>query len=362
MDKKILILSNHFVTVYKFRKELISCLVERGHEVIVSLPYSEDVEKIQQLGVRTVNTYVDRKSLNPIKDIKLFMDYMKLIKAENPDIVISYTIKPNAYGGLASRLYKCDFIANVTGLGSAYYRGGIVKKIVHTLYKLGFKSAKSVFFENNKNSQVLIDDKTITKNQAVVMKGAGVNLEQFEFNNMPSDEVVKFLFIGRVMSEKGVDELFDAIKKIKFKYKNTKFGFIGWFEDDYREKIREFEEGNLIKYYGYQEDIIPFIKNVHCIVLPSYHEGMANVLLEGAAMGRALIASDIAGCREAIVEGKSGWTCRVKDSDDLYDKISRFIELSYDEKSFMGKCGRSHMEEFFDKRKVVKLTVEEIER
>ena len=362
MNKKILILANHFVTVYKFRKELITELVNRGHEVVVSLPYSEDIEKLHELGVRTINTSMDRKSVNPIKDMKLFVDYLKLLKSEKPDVLIAYTIKPNAYGGLASRFFKCDFIANVTGLGSAYYKGGIVKKIVSTLYKVGFKSAKSVFFENEHNAQVLIDDKIITKEQAVVMKGAGVNLEQFKFHPMPSDEVVKFLFIGRIMAEKGVDELFEVIKRIKVDYDNVEFGFIGWFEDDYSSIIKELEEDGFIKYYGYQSDVIPFIQDSHCIVLPSYHEGMANVLLEGAAMGRALITSNIPGCREAIVEGKNGWTCKVKDSDDLYEKIKMFVDTSYEDKVNIGLYGRNHMENFFDKRKVVGLTLEQIIR
>ncbi|MEG0180326.1 MAG: glycosyltransferase family 4 protein [Romboutsia sp.] len=362
MKKKILILSNHFVTIYKFRRELIMSLVERGHEVIVSLPDSKNIEKIQELGARAIVTNIDRKSLNPVKDFTLFIDYVRLLKKEKPDTVISYTIKPNAYGGLATKFYKCEFIANVTGLGSAYYKEGLVKKIVSTLYKLSFKSAKSVFFENKMNAQVLIDDKTITKEQAVVMNGAGVNLEQFVFSQMPPDEIVKFLFIGRIMAEKGVDELFEAIKKAKSKYKNVEFGFIGWFEDDYSGVIKKLEEDNLIKYYGYQSDVVPFLKDAHCVILPSYHEGMANVLLEGAAIGRTLITSDIPGCREAVVEGENGWTCNVKDSNDIYDKIKKFIELSYKEKMSMGKYSRYHIEEVFDKRKVVELTVKEIER
>lgn len=337
-------------------------LVERGHEVIVSLPGSKDIDKIEQLGVRTIVTNMDRKSLNPIKDFKLLIDYIRLLKKEKPDTVIAYTIKPNAYGGLACNFHKCEFIANVTGLGSAYYKGGIVKKIVGILYKFSFKNAKAVFFENDSNAQVLIDEKTIKKEQAVVMKGAGVNLDQFKFEPMPSDEVVKFLFIGRVMKEKGVDELFEAIKRIKSEYDNVEFGFIGWFEDNYSDIIKNLEEQNLIKYYGYQNDVIPFIKDCHCIILPSYHEGMANVLLEGAAIGRALITSDIPGCREAVLDRKNGYTCKIKSSDKLYESINEFTKLSYEEKKYMGRYGRKHMENKFDKKKIVNLTVKEIEK
>ena len=212
--KKVLILSNHFATIYKFRRELVEKLVEKGYEVVVSLPKGDDNKEIEALGVRIIETDVDRKSLNPIKDIKLFLDYLKIIKKEKPDIAIGYTIKPNIYGGMASRIRKTPFIANVTGIGSAYYKGGMLKKIVSTLYKVGLKKAKSVFFENVQNAQVMIDDKTITKEQAVVMNGAGVNLERFSFSPMPKDDITKFLFVGRVMEEKGVNELFDAIKKI----------------------------------------------------------------------------------------------------------------------------------------------------
>ena len=263
---------------------------------------------------------------------------------------------------MACRIRKTPFIANVTGLGSAYYKGGVLKKIVSTLYKVGLKNAKAVFFENVQNAQVMIDDKTIKKEQAVVMNGAGVNLERFSFSKMPKDDITKFLFVGRVMEEKGVNELFEAIKKIKQEGIKAEFGFLGWFEEDYSQIIKELEEKDYIKYYGYQKDVVKFMREAHCIVLPSYHEGMANVLLEGAAIGRALIASDIHGCKESVIDGVSGFTCKVKDSDDLYEKIKQFTLMSYDEKAKMGQCGRRHMEDVFDKKMVVELTVEEIER
>ncbi|MCC3869663.1 glycosyltransferase family 4 protein [Terrisporobacter mayombei] len=362
MGKKLLILANHFATIYKFRKELVSKLVKEGYEVVISLPFSQDIYKIKDLGVKVIDTNVDRKSVNPVKDFKLLNDYTKIIKEEKPDIVLSYTIKSNIYGGIACRLHETPFMANVTGLGSAYYREGLIKNIVSRLYKIGLKKAKGVFFENIANAQVLIDDKTINKDQAIVLKGAGVNLQQFQYCEMPSDDIVKFLFIGRIMAEKGVNELFEAIKRIKKEYSNVEFSFIGWFEEDYKNLIEDLQSEGLIKYYGYQEDVTTFIKDSHCIVLPSYHEGMANVLLEGAAMGRVIITSDIYGCREAVVEGISGCTCKVRDSVDLYKKIKMFVDMDFEEKVKMGQAGRRHMEDIFDKDKVVEETVEEMGR
>lgn len=358
MAKKILILANYFGTVYKFRKELVEEFINRGYEVVVSLPYREEVEKIRDLGAKIIETEVDRKSVNPVKDIKLYFDYRKIIKEEKPDIVISYTIKPNVYGGLACQSYKVPFFANVTGLGSAYYNGGWVKKVVSILYKVGLRKAKAIFFENIGNANILINDNTIKKEQAVVMNGAGVNLDQFKFCEMPLDDVTKFVFIGRIMREKGIDELFYAIRKIKEEYKDkVEFGFVGWFEDDYEETVRELERNDFIKFYGYQDDVIPFIKDSHCLILPSYHEGMANVLLEAASMGRALITSDIHGCKEAVLEGENGFTCKVKDGEDLYGKVKQFVELGYSEKKSMGLKSRCHMEVVFDKRKVVEETI-----
>lgn len=362
MGKKLLILANHFATIYKFRKELVSKLVEEGYEVVISLPFSQDIEKIKGLGVKVIDTNVDRKSVNPIKDLILLKNYTKIIKEEKPDLVLAYTIKCNIYGGISCRLYDVPFMANVTGLGSAYYRGGLIKNIVSNLYKIGLKNAKGVFFENIANAQVLIDDNTIGEDQAIVLKGAGVNLNQFQYCEMPSDDVVKFLFVGRIMTEKGVNELFEAIRRIKKEYSNVEFSFIGWFEEDYKILIEDLENEGLIKYYGYQEDVRPFIRDSHCVVLPSYHEGMANVLLEGAAMGRVLITSDINGCKEAVVEGVNGWTCKVKDSEELYEKIRMFVDMDFDKKVDMGREGRRHMEEVFDKKKVVEETVEEMGR
>lgn len=332
MGKKLLILANHFATIYKFRKELVSKLVEEGYEVAISLPFSQDIEKIKDLGVKVIDTKVDRKSVNPMKDLKLLNDYKKIIKEEKPDLVLAYTIKCNIYGGIACRLYDVPFMANVTGLGSAYYRGGFIKSIVSNLYKIGLKNAKGVFFENTANAQVMIDEKAIKKEQAVVLNGAGVNLERFEYSEMPKDTVIRFIFVGRVMEEKGVNELFEAIRKIRKEYDNVEFTFIGWFEEDYRDIMTQLEEEKIIRYYGYQNDVIPFMKNSHCVILPSYHEGMANVLLEGAALGRAIIATDIPGCRESIVDGVSGLKCKVKDSEDLYDKIKKFVDMDLNKK------------------------------
>lgn len=362
-NKKILMLANDYGTIYRYRKELILKLIEEDYDVSVSLPYIDKVEKIKDLGAEIIPTDVDRKSINPIKDIKLYFNYKKIIKEEKPDMVISYTIKPNVYGGMACTRLNIPYISNITGLGSTYYKGGWVKQIVSILYKIGLKNAKSVFFENEGNAKILVDDKTIKKDQVVVMNGAGVNLDIFKYCEMPPDNVTKFLFSGRIMKEKGVEELFYAIRKIKQEYKDkVEFHFIGWFEDDYEGLVNDLNSQGIIKFHGLQDDVIPFIKDCHCVVLPSYHEGMSNVLLEGAAMGRVIITSDIHGCKESVINKKTGWLCELQNKEDLYRKIKQFINTSYEEKKYMGILSRKYMENIFDKNNVVDLTIKEIEK
>ena len=362
---KILILANHYLTLRVFRRELIQKLSE-SHEVIISLPEDskEYMDELRSFGARLVYLKnMDRRAINPIEDLKLISEYKRLLKEEKPDKVITYTIKCNIYGAWACKSQKIPCYCNVTGLGSAFNNGGLLRFATSKMYKYSMNKVEKVFFENKGNEQTVLDMKLFKQSQTYVLNGAGVNLEKFAFTPYPNDEdKITFLFFARIMKEKGVDELFYAIEKLRKEYNNLQFNFIGIYEDEYEEKVKELQSKGLIKYFGFQKNVVPFIQESNCVVLPSYHEGMANVLLEGASIGRALIATDIHGCKESIINGVSGFTCKVKDSGDLYDKIKKFALMSYDDKAKMGQCGRRHMEDVFDKRKVVEMTVEEIER
>lgn len=362
---RILILANHYNTLRIFRRELIKELVKQGNIVYIAIPKcdKENINILKSYGaiIRIVN--VDRRSVNPLKDIKLFFDYRKLIKHIRPDKVITYTIKPNIYGGIYCRLAKIPYYANITGLGSAFQDNSFIRKLVSLMYSISLKKAKVVFFENIGNKNTLVNSGIVSEKQTVVMAGAGVNLDEFTETSYPDDnEELIFLFIGRIMKEKGVNELFTAIRMIKKKHKNVRFQFIGWYEDDYKEKVNNLVNEKLIEFYGFQPNVKPFIKKCHCVILPSYHEGMSNTLLESAAMCRPLITSNIYGCKEAVIDGKTGYLVNVKDSADLQKKIVNFIELSYEEKKRMGVLGRQHMINSFDKNIVVKKTIFEISK
>lgn len=359
---KILILANHYNTLRIFRRELIKELVKAGNTVLVSIPPAdkENIKLLESYGCSVIITEMNRRGIDPFSDFLLLIRYLNLLRKANPDKVVTYTIKPNIYGSLACKIKKKDYFVNVTGLGSAFYLNSLLKKLVVFLYKISVDKAEKVFFENAGNRSLFTQTQIIPREKTIVMPGAGVNLCDFPFCEYPPDGVIRFLFIGRIMKEKGVDELFYAIKRLKPRYDAVEFGFIGWYEDNFKDIVADLENRSLIKYYGFQPDVKPYIKNAHCIILPSYHEGMSNTLLESAAMGRPLIASNIYGCKEAVIEGKSGLLANVKDNIDLYLKIKQFIELPYKVKVKMGQLARRHMETSFDKHKVVEKTLKEL--
>lgn len=362
MPQKILILANHYNTLRIFRRELLEELHRLGHELVVSIPPCDEENQsiLEGYGCRIIpTTEMERRGMNPVKDLGLLQRYRQMIRTEKPDLVIAYTIKPNIYGGLACQWMKIPFFANVTGLGSAFQPGHEkMRKLVSVLYRISLRKAQGIFFENQGNIDTLVESNIIRKEQAILMPGAGVNLQIFTPAPYPDENNgVRFLFVGRIMQEKGVDELFEAIRSIKSRYPMAHFDFIGWYEDAYQRQVEQLQEEGLIHFHGFQPEVRPYIKSCHCIVLPSWHEGMSNTLLEGAAMARPIITSRIHGCMEAVKDGGSGFLCEKQHSADLVSKLENFLQLSLQEKQSMGLTGRQHIEQHFDKNDVVNKTI-----
>lgn len=361
-NKRILVLANNDVGLYRFRKDLLVALLGAGHEVYISLPDGGFVSELVQLGCRFIDTPIERRGMNPIHDSKLFHQYRAILKEVKPDLVLTYTIKPNIYGGLACRMAHIPYAVNITGLGSAIENGGWLKKFVLALYKPALKGARAVFFENAGNRDTLAATGVVPKGRDVVLNGAGVNLEDYPYQPYLQEGLVRFLFVGRVMHEKGVDELFAAAKRMKQEYGDgVEFHIVGSFEERYKPLMDELEKAGVVKYHGYQSDMKRFYALASCVVLPSYHEGMSNVLLEAAASGRPLITSDISGCREAVEDGVSGYLCPAKDADALYGAMRRFAELPESWRGEMGRRGRERMEQRFSKTAIVAETIKHLE-
>ena len=356
---KIFIATNHSYMLYQFRRELIAELL-KDNSVTISMPFVGNEDKFEEMGCKCIETKIDRRGINPKTDLMLLKEYFKLLKEEKPDKIITYSIKPNIYCGLVARIKKIPSYINVQGLGTAFQNKKLAA-IVTMMYKFGTGKAETIFFENNANANEFITRKIVNKDKIAVLNGAGVNLDYYEFMPYPDDMPTKFLFVGRIMKEKGVDELFAAFKKLKKEFGDKVFlEIVGFFEDEYKSVIEDLEKENIIKFHGFQTDARPFYKNCNCVVLPSYHEGLSNVLLESSAIGRPVITSDIPGCKETVNDRKTGFLVNVKDSDDLYEKMKKFVLLSYNEKSIMGKNARTKMENEFDKKQVVKNTIDKI--
>jgi galacturonosyltransferase len=255
---------------------------------------------------------------------------------------------------------KVPYSINVTGLGTALHKEGIRKKLILLLYKFACKQAKVVFFENGQDQQSFIQYNIIQQEKTCVLHGAGVNLEEYPFHEYPVDKEIHFLYIGRLMKEKGMDELLSAADRIKRKYSNVIIDIAGIKEDQYEDKIQELAKKNILRYHGYQSDVRPLIAKSHCLVLPSYHEGMSNTLLEAAAMGRPLITTEIPGCKEAVHELTNGILIPAGDKDCLYRAMEQFLILPYETKKAMGIASRRHMEAEFDKQVIVKQTIDRL--
>ena len=357
---KIVILANNDVGLYQFRRELILALLRQGHAVSLSLPHGPLVEPLIEAGCTFVDTPLDRRGIDPMTDLKLLGRYFRLLRSEKPDLVITYTIKPNVYGGLCCRLLRIPYAANVTGLGTTFQKEGMLKTLVTTLYRIALKKAKRVFFENAVNRQIFIDARILPAEQCHRLNGAGVNLSHYRYSPYPATEPVRFLFIGRIMKEKGIEELLNAMERLHREGAVCRLDVLGDYEEDYAALFQRCAEQGWLCYHGHQEDVRPFIAAAHCFVLPSYHEGMANTNLECAAMGRPLITSRIPGCMEAVREEESGFLCEPQNADSLYAAMKRFLSLSPADRAQMGQAGRTHMEAVFDKENVVKETMEQL--
>lgn len=358
---QILILANHSGGLYDFRKDLIAALKQHA-EVSVAVPRNDRWDELQALADRVIELPIDRRGMNPARDAKLLGQYRAILKRLRPDLVLTYTIKPNIYGGLACRELHIPYAVNITGLGSAIENGGWLKRFVLTLYKPVLAGTKVVFFENAGNRDTLAATGVVPRGRDVVLHGAGVNLEDYPCQPYPQEGAVRFLFVGRVMHEKGVDELFAAARRMKQTYGDgVEFHIAGSFEEGYKPLMDELEQTGVVKYHGYQSDMKRFYAMADCVVLPSYHEGMSNVLLEAAASGRPLITSDIPGCREAVEPGVSGYLCPARDADALYAAMRRLLELPTAQRAAMGCRGRERMERQFGKATVVAETIKHLE-
>ena len=362
--KTIIVLSNVSYGLILFRKELLEELAKKYRVIVVASAAGRE-DEFSAIHCNFINVEIDRHGKNPFADMKLMKAYLKIIYKFKPIAILSYTIKPNIYGGIAGRITKVPVVANVTGLGDAIENKGFLSFLSRTLYRIGISSAYKVFFQNKSNCEFFLSNK-LYRGVYEVLPGSGVNLEENCVEEYPTyDEKVGWVIsvIGRITRDKGITEILNGAEK--FKHKNVIIQLIGDMEGNYREQIEKAEKEGIIRYVGRQDNVHEWIKNSHAVLHASYHEGMSNVLLEAAATGRPVIATDVPGCRETYDDAVSGIGFSAKSTDALVNAVEKFIALPYEAKVDMGMAGRKKMENQFDRRIVVKRyldTISDIEK
>lgn len=352
--KKVLFLVNHDVVIYNFRKELVERLLEEGYEVIISSPYGERIELLKEMGCKYIEIKLDRHGTNPLIELKLLTYYRRLIKTVKPDMILSFTIKPNIYGAIAANSCHVPIAVNITGLGMALENPSLMQKVIIVLYKLVFRKVQTVFVQNEENKKFFIDN-NIAVNKLKLLPGSGVNLKHFHVLDYPDDEKIEFVFISRIMKEKGIDYYLETAKYITNKYHNTHFHICGFCEDEYEDILKEYVDKGIITYHGLIMDIREILKFTHCTIHPTYYpEGISNVLLESSASGRPIITTDRSGCREVVDNGINGYMIAQHDSHSLIKAVEKFLSLSNEERKLMGLRGRKKVEDEFDRNIIVR--------
>ncbi len=357
---KIAIIINTSWNIYNFRRGLIDHFMANGHQVVAIAPKDDYSQKLVDLGCSYFALDFPGTSTDPLKDLSLIWRLHGILKTSKPDIILTYTIKPNIYTSMVSWMLKIPCICNVSGLGTVFLWKGSLKRIAVSLYKLAFRFSSWIFFQNEEDRKDFIEVVPISLSKTSILPGSGVNLSHFQLSPFKASKVTTFLMIGRLIIEKGVVEFSEAAKQMRKNHKNVRFQIIGAYESNHARSVDqslldEWKVSDYIEWISHQEDIRPFIAEADVVVLPSYREGTPKTLLEAGAMGKALIASDVPGCRQVVKDGVNGFLCKVKDSKDLVNKMKLYLSLNQEEKLQMHRNSRKHIEDNYDEKIVIDL-------
>ncbi len=356
---KIVLTVNAAWNIWNFRLPLVNALLAEGHEVIVLAPEDDAAPKLQALGCQIVHLDMDVKGLNPLQDSLLWVRFMGLFRQIRPDAILSFTIKNNLYGALAAKALGIPFVPNVTGLGTAFLSGRMLERVATVLYRLAFRRLPTVFFQNEDDRTLFVSRELVKDRQARLLPGSGIDLGRFAAVPYPENsEGTVFLLVARLLRDKGIAEYVEAARQVKASHPQTRFQILGALASQNRsaidpDTVHGWVEEGAIEYLGTVDDVQPVIAAAHCVVLPSYREGAPRTLIEAAALGRSLIATDVPGCRAVVDHDTSGFLCKVRSGDSLAEACKKFLSLDDDARAEMGRAARRKMEREFDHEIVV---------
>jgi len=361
--RRVVLAANSAWNIINFRSDLIRALKAAGYAPVVIAPLDPAAEdRITALGVERIVIDMQRSGLNPIADYRLMRTYRRLLGKIRPIALLGFTIKPNIYGGMAARRLGIPLIANISGLGTAFLKQGPLLALVSRLYRFALKRAAVVFFQNSEDLALFVERKLASDAQARLLPGSGVDLDHFR-PAPPAAGLTTFLFIGRLLGDKGVWEFVQAARIVLADIPGVRFQLLGPLDEGNRSAVSQDEverwvaEGS-IEYLGATEDVRPYIAQATAVVLPSYREGLPRSLLEAAAMGRPLIATDVPGCRELIEPGVTGFLCQARDSNSLAKAMKNMMKTTADERAGMGAAARRMVEHGYSQTVVISAYLE----
>lgn len=359
LSKKILFIDNTAHHAYG-QLHNMQALREAGYSVSLLIPDDGNYyTKLQILGFCCHKDICSWKGQNPLQEFLLLLGLRKIIHSINPDLICSFTVKPNLYSAIVRRGTKIKQIANITGLGYGFMRGTIKTKLFSILYRLALKNINQIFFQNKDDYKFLLDARIIVDSQCVdILPGSGVDLEQYPLSKVRNRQIIKFLYSGRLIGDKGIYELIAAFKQLQQQYDNIQLVFIGnyFFANPSaisQQQIHEWSKAGIITYLGMVDNVAEVIAECDCVVLPSYREGMPRSLLEASSMGKPIITVDSVGCRDVVEDGVTGYIAKVRDVASLAHAMIKFVELPFAQKVEMGLNGRQKMEREFDQQVII---------
>lgn len=365
MNKKIIINLNSSWNIFNFRLGLIKFLKSEGYDIIAVAPGDEYVNHLKASGLKCYNIYINQKGTNPITDFFIFLQYLRLFNKIKPNLILSYTIKPNIYGNLAARILNIPTINNVSGLGTLFIKKSIATYFGGLLYKISLNSSNHVFFQNSDDRVLFVKNQLVKKNISSIIPGSGVDVKKFNFVRTHNG-ANKFLFVGRLIADKGVFEYLDAAVSVLKKYPKKEFLLVG--ELGYNNKtalsktqIRRYTaKYPQIKCLGKTDNIISLLESVDVMILPSYREGLSKSLIEAASMGLPIITTDVPGCRDVVKDGFNGFLCSVRSKPSLEKAIYKMIDLNENERLEFGSNGRKIVVNKFSSEIVNKIYIRKI--